>query len=296
MIIQEKIRTKIHTIRGLQVMFDRDLAKLYGVKSIRLREQVKRNTERFPQEFMFQLTDSEYQSLRLQILTSENKVSQTAIPSKKQLGGSLPYVFTEQGIAMLSAVLRSQTAINMSIQIMNTFVAMRKFILSNAQIFQRLDFVEKKQTEYDNKFERIFDLIENKDLKPEKGIFFNGQIFDAYNFVSNLIRSAKESIVLIDNFVDDSVLTLLSKRKDNIKVIIYTKNISKQLKLDLDKYNSQYQQITIKEFKESHDRFMIIDNNEVYHIGASLKDLGKKWFAFSKFNKKVFDILNKLGD
>ena len=171
---------------------------------------------------------------------------------------------------------------------------MRKFISSNAQIFQRLDFVEKKQIEHDQKFEEVFDAIQHKDIKPEKGIFFDGQIFDAYKFVSDLIRTANKSIILIDNYIDDSVLTIFSERYNAVKVTIFTKEISKKLALDLAKYNSQYTLIELKEFKQSHDRFLIIDNKEVYHFGASLKDLGKKWFAFSKFNKDAIKLLDKL--
>jgi hypothetical protein len=280
-----EIKNKIYFIRGLQVMLDKDLAELYEVKAIRLREQVKRNNKRFPLDFMFQLTDSEADFL----------VSQNAIPSKKYLGGYLPYAFTEQGVANLSSVLTNDKAIEVNIQIMRAFVSMRKFISSNAQIFQRLDAVEVKQIEYDKKFNEIFDAIQSKDIKPEKGIFFDGQIFDAYKFVSDLIRTANSSIILIDNYIDDSVLILFGKRIKNVKATIFTKDISAQLLLDLVKYNSQYPIIEVKKFEQSHDRFLIIDNEEVYHFGASLKDLGKKWFAFSKFGKEAFKILDKLG-
>ncbi len=289
-ISQEDIKGKIYTIRGVQVILDSDLADLYKVKTRVLNQAVKRNNERFPQKFMFQLTEIEYQNLKSQIVTSS-----------LDWGGrrNLPSAFSEQGVAMLSGVLRSDTAIKVSIQIINSFIAMRKFISKNAEIFRRLYNVEGKQLEYqmktDKNFEKVFEAIENKELKPKQGIFYNGQIFDAYNFVSNLIRNAKESIVLIDNFVDDSVLTLFSKRRNNVSVVIYTKIITKQLRLDLDKYNSQYGKIEIKEFKDSHDSFMIIDDKEVYHIGASLKDLGKKWFAFSKFDKEAFKLLERLG-
>ncbi|MBT6774899.1 ORF6N domain-containing protein [Candidatus Woesearchaeota archaeon] len=279
------IKNKIYTIRGLQVMLDFDLAELYNVEIKRLNEQVKRNIGRFPDNFMFQLTFSEYNSLRSQFATLESR--------RGEHRKYLPFAFTEQGVAMLSGVLRSSTAVNVSIQIMNTFVAMRKFLLTNAQLFQRIDQTEQKLLEHDHKFEQVFSLIEDKSIKPEKGIFFDGQIFDAYKFVSDLIRSAKKSIVLVDNYVDDSVLTLFSKRDKDVEVNIYTKEISKQLKLDLTKYNSQYPLITIKEFKNSHDRFLIIDDN-VYHFGASLKDLGKKWFAFSKFDKEAFGLLERL--
>lgn len=196
---------------------------------------------------------------------------------------------------MLSTVLKSETAVKISIRIMEAFVAMRKFLLANSGLFQRIGDVEQKLLTHDTKLEQIFNAIETKKLIPNKGIFFDGQIFDAYKFVSDLIRSAKESIVLIDNFVDDSVLTLFSKRRDDVSVIIYTKIITKQLRLDLDKYNSQYPAIEIKEFRKSHDRFMIIDDKEVYHIGASLKDLGKKWFAFSRFGRDKMGLLVRLG-
>ncbi len=288
LILSEKnIYNRIYLIRGVQVMLDEDLAELYNVETRRLNEQVKRNNERFPEEFMFQLTESEAYSLRSQFATL-NKGRGT---HRKYF----PYAFTEQGVAMLSGVLNSHTAVKISIQIINTFVAMRKFISSNAQIFQQLDVVERKHIEYDQKFEQVFDAIQSKEITPEKGIFFEGQIFEAYKFVSDLIRTADKSIILIDNYIDDSVLTLLSKRKKDVKVIIFTKEISKQLTLDVVKYNSQYPHIEVREFKEAHDRFLIIDDVIVYHFGASLKDLGKKWFGFSKFEKEAFRLLDKLG-
>ena len=284
---QEDIRNKIYTIRGVPVIFDNDLADLYEVETRRLNEQVKRNNDRFPSDFLFQLTKEEV----------ENLISQNAT-SRLEWGGrrKLPYVFTELGVASLSGVLKSKRAIEVNIQIMRAFVSMRKFLSKNAELFVRLDSVERKQLEFqiktDEKFEKVFDAIENKEVK--QGIFFNGQIFDAYKFVSDLVRSAKKSIILIDNYIDDSVLTLFSKREKDVNVVIYTKEISKQLRLDLKKYNSQYSPITINEFKNSHDRFMIIDDNEVYHFGASLKDLGKKWFAFSKFKKEAVKLLERL--
>lgn len=280
----KNIQSKIYTIRNQQVMLDKDLAHLYNVETRALNQAVKRNIERFPIDFMFQLTDSEIELL----------VSQNVIPSKKYLGGYRPYAFTEQGVSMLSGVLKSDTAVRVNIEIMRAFVAMRKFISSNAQVFQRLDTVERKIIEHDKKFEELFDAIQSKDIKPNKGIFFDGQIFDAYKFVSDIIRTANKSIILIDNYIDDTVLTLFSKRNKDVKVTIFTKEISKQLSLDLTKYNAQYPHIEVNEFKQSHDRFLIIDNKEVYHFGASLKDLGKKWFAFSKFNKDAFKIIDKL--
>ncbi len=284
----DEIPKRIYTIRGIQVMLDRDLAEFYEVKAIRLREQVKRNMKRFPSDFMFQLTDKEV----------DDMVSQNAIPSKKHLGGYLPYVFTEQGVANLSGVLTSDRAIEVSILIMRAFVAMRKFIMTNAQIFHRLDAVEQKQLEHkaetDEKFDQIFNAIESKEITPKQGIFFDGQIFDAYKFVSDLIRRAKKSIIIIDNYIDDSVLQLLTKRKKSVTVKIFTKTISKQLALDMKKYNSQYPPVEIKKFKYAHDRFIIIDDKEVFHFGASLKDLGKKWFAFSKLEKEAFRLMERL--
>ena len=280
---EQNIKNKIYTIRGVQVMLDRDLAELYGVKPIRLREQVKRNIKRFPEDFMLQLNDEEIDFM----------VSQNAIPSKQHLGGAKPYVFTEQGVSMLSAVLKTELAIEMSIKIVRAFVNMRKIISSNRLIFERFERIEERLNVHDENFKKIFNAIEDKSIKPSQGIFFNGQIFDAYKFINELIKSAKKSIILIDNYIDETTLTLFSKIP-NIKVTIYTKNISKQLELDLKKYNQQYKNIELKEFKNSHDRFLIIDDIEIYHIGASLKDLGRKWFAFSKFDKDSFGLLERL--
>ena len=199
---------------------------------------------------------------------------------------------------MLSAVLKSPTAIEMSIKIINTFVNMRRFLSENGQIFQRLDLIEKRQIAFelkaDDKFNTLFNALEDKSVKSTQGIFYNGQMFDAYVFISDLIKTAKESIILIDNFIDETVLLLLSKRNDNCKVTIYTKTISDQLKLDLKKYNAQYPRIEIKTFNDAHDRFMILDEEEIYLIGASLKDLGKKWFAFAKLETDTLEILKRL--
>lgn len=260
------------------------MAAFYDVKPIRLREQVKRNSKRFPADFMFQLTGQEV----------EYMVSQNAIPSKQHLGGSLPLVFTEQGVAAISAVLTSERAIEVNIQIMRAFVAMRRLIASNAQIFKRLGKVERKQLEADDNFQKIFNAIEAKEIIPKQGFFFNGQIFDAYKFVSDLFRTAKKSIVLIDNYIDDTVLAHLVKRRENVTVTILTKSISKHMLLDVKKFNEQYPAIEIKEFGNAHDRFIIIDECIVYHFGASLKDLGKKWFAFSKMDIGAVEMLGRL--
>jgi len=233
---------------------------------------------------MFRLTEKEWN-----ILKSQNATSSWGGRRK------LPNVFTEQGISSLSSVLNSKTAIQVNIAIMRAFVGMRKFLMANANLFQRFDKIELKQLETDNKVEKIINALENKSLQPKQGIFFDGNIFDAYKFVSDLIKSAKKSIILIDNYVDDSVLTLFGKNQ-KIKVKIYTKILTKQLKLDLAKYNSQYNPIEIKKFVQAHDRFLIIDNREIYHFGASLKDLGKKWFAFSKFDMEAIELLKILDE
>jgi len=243
----------------------------------------------------------EYNYLRCQPDTLNNIPNLKSQITTSSWGGKRknPYVFTEQGVAMLSAVLKSETAIKTSIQIINAFVAMRRFIATNAQVFHRLDAVEKKQVEHkadaDSKFEKIFNAIEAKEIIPKQGIFFNGQIFDAYKFVSDLFRTAKESIVIIDNYIDDTVLAHLAKRRENVTVTILTKSISKHMSLDVKKFNEQYPAIEIKEFMNAHDRFIIIDKTIVYHFGASLKDLGKKWFAFSKMDIGVVEMLGKLG-
>lgn len=268
-----KIESRILTIRGLQVMLDRDLAELYGVETRAINQAAKRNIERFPASFMFQLNEVEFNNWKSQIVMSnEDKMGLRR----------LPYAFTEQGVSMLSAVLRSPTAVSVSIKIMETFVAMRKFISANLGLVQRIEGLEIKQIETDKKFDKIFDALSNKDSIPKHGIFFNGQVFDAYALATKIIKSAKHSIILIDNYIDESVLTMFSKKSKNVKVTLLTKNISKQLSLDIAKFEQQYPPIEVKEFSISHDRFLIIDSKDVYHLGASLKDLGKKWFAFSK--------------
>ncbi len=269
----------------MQVMIDRDLAELYDVPTKVLNQAVKRNLQRFPDAFRFQLTENE----KTELVTNCDRFE------KLKHSSTLPYAFSEQGVAMLSAVLRSETAVKVSIQIMQAFIAMRKFIANNAAIFQRLEKVERKQLETDEKFEQVFNAIESKEIQPRQGIFFDGQIFDAYKFVADLIRSAKKSIILIDNYIDDSVLTLFSKRKKDVALTIVTKTVSKRLKLDVKKFNEQYPPVALKEFGKSHDRFLIIDYSIVYHFGASLKDLGKKWFAFSKMDIGAVEMVGKIN-
>ena len=285
------IENKIYTIRGLQVMLDGDLALLYGIETKVFNQALKRNIKRFPMEFRFQITKEEYKNLRSQSVTL------SSIEDWGKHSKYLPYVFTEQGVSMLSAVLKSKTAIDVSIKIMDSFVNMRKLINSSNLYTEQLKTIEKRQLSYeiksDENFDKIFKALESNDTTQSQGVYFNGQIFDAHNFVSNLIRDAKSSIVLIDNYVDDSTLLLFSKNQ-NIEVTIHTNTFTKALKLDLEKYNKQYKDISIKTNKKFHDRFLIIDNKEVYHIGASLKDLGKKTFAFSKMEDLAKHLLDNL--
>ena len=278
LVFADKIESLIKVIRGQQVMFDRDLATLYGVEVKRLNEQVKRNIKRFPKDFMFQLTKEE--CLRSQIATlNEGRGQQLKY---------MPYVFTENGVAMLSSVLRSDTAIEVNIRIMRAFTSMRHFLQNNAEVFQRLSTLEYHQLEMqqhfqesDKRIEEVFRRLDEGNAKPKQGVFYNGQIYDAYNFVSDLIKSAKKRIILIDNYVDETVLTLLDKREDSVSAFIYTQQINRQFQLDIDRHNAQYPPINVETFRLSHDRFLCIDD-DVYHIGASIKDLGKKWFGFSR--------------
>ena len=265
------IESLIYIIREEQVMLDSDLAKLYGVETKVLNQAVKRNIQRFPTDFMFQLTKDE--CLRSQIVTSNGG-----------RGGSryMPYAFTENGVAMLSSVLRSEKAIEVNIRIMRAFTLMRNFIKKHGSLFQRLDRLEMKQLKTDEKVDTILDILNRHD-EIREGIFFDGQIFDAYAFIAKLIRKAKKRIVVIDSYVDDSVLVQLSKRNPGVTVDIYDGKISQQLRQDVARHNAQYPGVTLHAYNKAHDRFLIIDE-EVYHIGHSLKDLGKKLFAFSKMD------------
>jgi hypothetical protein len=295
----EQIQKRIYTIRGIQVMLDIDLAELYDVDIKRLNEQVKRNIERFPGEFMFQLSADEYDLLRSQnaiIERTRSLRSQIATSNKRGGRRYLPYAFSEQGVAMLSAVLRSDTAVKMSINIMNAFIVMRRFIALNAQVFQRIETLETKQIETNRKVDKVLDAIESKGIQPKRGIYFDGQVFDAYKFISDLFRSAKKSILIIDNYIDDTVLVHLAKRAKDVSVIILTPEITKQLELDVKKFNAQYPKIEIREYKKAHDRFIVIDDAVVYLIGASLKDLGKKLFGFSKMDISAVEMLRKLAE
>ena len=278
LVVVDNIETLIKVIRGQQVMLDKDLVTLYGVEAKVLNQAVKRNVERFPDDFRFQLTKEE--CLRSQIVTLNEKQGQHL--------KYMPYAFTEQGVAMLSSVLRSQTAIDVNIQIMRAFVSMRHFMVNNASVFSRLETIEyhqlemqQHQQETDKRIDEVFRRLDEGNAKPKQGVFYNGQVYDAYTFVSDLIKSAKKRIILIDNYVDETVLTLLDKRENCVSAVIYTQQISRHFQLDIDRHNAQYAPIDVETFRLSHDRFLCIDD-DVYHIGASIKDLGKKWFGFSK--------------
>lgn len=289
-ITKQLVTEKILHVRGIPVMLDNVLADMYGVQTKVFNQAVKRNIERFPNEFRFQLTELEFENLRSQIVTSNGNY-----------GGRryLPYVFTEQGVAMLSAVLKSKTAVELSIQIINAFVQLRRFIGSNVDLVQRLSFIEQKQIHFEKsseeKFEALFSALENNPPNQKQGIFYDGETFDAYVFISKIIKSAKKSIILLDNYIDETVLEQLSKSNKNIKISILTKNITKTLLLDAKKFNEQYQSLELIRFGLAHDRFIIIDHQEIYHIGASLKDLGKKWFAFSKLDSGSFGLMEQIN-
>ena len=283
------IRNLIYFVRGKQVMIDSDLAKLYQVETKIFNQSVNRNLERFPESFRFQLTKDEYDSLRSQIVTSNKR------------GGRryMPYMFTEQGIAMLSSVLRSNIAIQVSIKIMNTFVEMRRFVTNNSLLFEKVSSIELKQLEYqkktDEKFDKVFKYIDGR-KEVEQKIFFDGQIYDAFSLITSIIQKAKNEIILIDGYVSLDTLNILTKKKNCVDVKIYTYENSKLSTKDIENFNKQYPKLLVNKTSAFHDRFIILDSKKVYHIGASLKDAGKKCFAISLLNdsKIVLDLLNRL--
>jgi hypothetical protein len=264
-------------------MIDRDLAELYQVETKVLNQAVKRNINRFPVVFRFQLSNKEL----IELVTNCDRFESLKHSS------NIPYAFTEQGVAMLSAVLKSDIAVQVSVQIIHAFVEMRKVIATHSGLLQRMDGVERKLLDSDRKFEQLFKALESKDLIPNQGVFFDGQVFDAYELASKIIRSAKHRIVLIDNYINESTLTHLSKKNKGVNVLLLSQHAGKQLILDVQKADAQYGGFELKTFSLSHDRFLIIDDNEVYHLGASLKDLGKKWFAFSRLDAQSVESLMK---
>ena len=313
-----QIEKKIFVIRGVQVMIDRDIAELYGVETRRLNEQVKRNIERFPEEFMFQLNEEEFENWKSQIVISNpsndnwmsqiatsnsNLKSQIAISSSDKMGlRKRPFAFTEHGVTMLASVLKSEIAVKASIQIVKAFVSMRHFVQSNSQIFAELKSIREHQLntdvhlkESDKRIDQLFTLMDKYNVNDTQGIFFQGQIFDAYAKFESFIQSAQKQIILIDNYVDLSVLQRFAKKKKGVNIIIYTDPKTKLTSQDIQTFNAQYPTITLNHTKKMHDRFMIIDNKVLYHIGASLKDLGKKCFAFEILDSSFIpDILKNI--
>lgn len=275
------LQNLIYTVRDRHVMMDSDLAALYQVETKRLNEAVKRNIERFPEKFRFQLTETEYYNLKSQIATSSYSVDSHAHGGRRKL----PYVFTEQGIAMLSAVLRSETAVQVSIRIMETFIEMRKYLANTSFLYGRLNELEKKHSNYqketNEKFEQVFTYMETHKESNQK-IFFDGQIYDAYSLIINCIKKANTSITLVDNYVDVVTLDMLAKKKEDVTVCIYTTRKTTLVKTDIEKFNHQYPILEVKYTNSFHDRFLIIDDSYAYHIGASVKDAGRKCFAITK--------------
>ena len=265
----------IYTIRGKQVMLDSDLAIIYGYEVKRLNEQVKNNIKRVPDDFMFQMTREEVKDLR-------SKFSTANINSKSR---SLPHVFTEQGIYMLATVLNGEIAENQSIFIMRAFREMRHFIMNNERMFERINSIELKQLEYqkesEEKFNRIFDYIAEHKEDNQK-IFFDGQIFDAFSLLIDIVGHAKKEIVLIDGYIDVITLNILAKKNAGVDVFAYTLPSARISTQDINSFNAQYPTLTVKRTTAFHDRFLIIDGADGYHIGASLKDAGKKCFGINK--------------
>ena len=302
----EGIKNLIYTIRGKQVMLDSDVAMLYHYETKKINQAVKRNIERFPEKFCFQLTEEEFSSLRSQIVTLnkttvqenfEDSSLRLQIATLNENTGRgkhrkyLPYVFTEQCIAMLSGLLKNDIAIQVSINIMDAFVEMRKFLIVNGQLFERLTNVEYKLLEHDKKFDKVFDQLQNEENIKQK-IFFEGQIYDAYSLIIDIIRKANKKILIIDNYIDDSVLKMLTKKNKNVEVVILTSNKSNIQKIDIQKFNKEYPILKVAETNKFHDRFIVIDNKEMYHLGASIKDLGKKCFGINKIED--LDIVEKV--
>ena len=278
------IKRRIFTIRGKQVMLDSDLAELYRVQTKIFNQSVNRNIERFPEHFRFRLTKEEFASLRSQIVTSKGR------------GGRryMPFVFTEQGIAMLSAVLKSDIAVKVSISIMDAFIEMRHFIANNAALFDRISKVELKQLEADKKFDQLFEYI-GEHTETNQKLFFDGQIYDAFSLLIELIQKAEQEIILIDGYVDVSTLNVLAKKKSGVAVTIYTFKKTKLTAQDVAVFNAQYPQLNVKYTNVFHDRFLILDGKTVYHIGASLKDAGKKCFGVTLMKDAGPDLMKKLA-
>ena len=289
----EDIKNLIYTIRGKQVMLDSDVAMLYHYETSKVNQAVKRNIERFPERFCFRLSKNEYDILMSQIVTS--KIEKDNKEEKRGGRRKLPYVFTEQGIAMLSGLLKNEIAVQVSIKIMDAFVEMRKFINANKNLFEKVITIEnkmdKKFIEQDKKFEIIFDQLQLEENIKQR-IFFDGQIYDAYSIIIDIIKEANNKILIIDNYIDDSVLKMLTKKKKNVEVVIFTSNHSNIQNIDIQKFNKEYPTLKVAKTNKFHDRFIIIDNKEMYHLGASIKDLGKKCFGINKIED--MEIIEKI--
>lgn len=290
------IRDLIYTVRGVQVMLDSDLAKLYGVETKRLNEAVTRNIERFPERFCFRLSSGEVDDLRSQTATLHPELGK-----QDSWWRYMPRVFTEQGVSMLSAVLRSKTAIDVSIRVMDAFVEMRHFIASNAAMFEQIRAVELRQLEYqrttDERFERVFDYMEAHEA-PRQKVFFDGQVYDAFELLVGLVRRARESIVLVDGYADAGTLNILAKKADGVAATIWTHPRARLTKRDVEAFNAQYPRLEVRRTSAFHDRFLILDGAEGYLVGASLKDAGKKAFAVARLEdgESVAAILARLDE
>ena len=282
----EDIKNLIYTIRGKQVMLDSDVAMLYHYTTKNINKAVKRNIDRFPEDFCFQLTEMEFQNLRFQFGTLNKKVNNGEVTRKY-----LPYVFTEQGISMLSGVLKNETAVKVSVNIMRAFVEMRKFLMINGQVFERLTSMEYKLLDHDKKFDEVFNQLQLEENIKQR-IFFDGQIYDAYSIIIDIIKKANKKILIIDNYIDDSVLKMLAKKKNNVEVVILTSDKSNIENLDIKKFNKEYPILKVAKTNKFHDRFIIVDNKEMYHLGASIKDLGKKCFAINRIED--IEIIEKI--
>ena len=287
------VSSLIHIIRGKQVILDSDLAMLYQVETGAMNRAVKRNKKRFPEDFCFQLTEEEF-------LRCKHGISKDEGADGRGGRRYMPYVFTEQGISMLSAILRSDVAINVSIGIMRAFVEMRKFLATNSLILNRVDELEVKQLEYqkstDERFDKVFRYIEDH-AESEQKIFFDGQIYDAFSLITSIIQKAQNEIILIDGYVDIDTLNILAKKNTGVDVKIYTYASAPLTNRDAANFNAQYPTLTVKKTQVFHDRFIILDGKTAYHIGASIKDAGKKCFGISLLEDPgmVTDLLNRLG-
>lgn len=289
---KEKIKNLIYTIREMPVMLDSDVAMLYHYETKNVNKAVKRNIDRFPEEFCFQLTEGEYQTLRFQIGTSKRNQKM----NDEFRGGRryLPYVFTEQGIAMLAGVLKNDIAIKVSISIIKSFIEMRKSLFLNGQLFERLTSMEYKLLEQDKKIDEVFNQLQLEENIKQR-IFFDGQIYDAYSLIIDIIKKANKKILIIDNYIDDSILKMLTKKKNNVEAVILTSDKSNIVTLDIKNFNKEYPILKVAKTNKFHDRFIVIDNKEMYHLGASIKDLGKKCFGINKIEdieivKKIINL------